>query len=347
MLPLRQSDITVRGHAIEVRLYAEDPRHDHRPSPGELFEYRLTEGDGLRFEDGVRAPTEITPFYDPMMAKIVAWAPTRTEAAARLSRTLDGARVHGVRTNKGMLAAVLRDPDFLAGRTYTDFVDLHPQLLIGDVPRDATVHLAAAIATGVVSRRSSDQVTGFADAGFRTLTVPTRNPAVWLDQDGKDWAVRYRLGRSGEHRSIELELAGETLTMDLVGLTHDSVRVFHRGLSTALTVATYPDGTVWVNDRVSQSVWTPAERFPESGRASGAAGGATVSQLPGTVTLLGVGPGDRVEEGQVLVVIEAMKMEHEMKAPVSGVIESVHVSVGEFVDAGRVLVTVGAEEVQA
>ena len=121
-LPLGQDDIGLRGHAIEARLYAEDPRTDFLPSTGTLVAWEEAHGPGIRWESGVEAGSAVTIHYDPMLAKVIAHAPTRAEAAQRLARALAAARVHGVRTNIPLLLEVLRHPEFVAGRLDTHFV---------------------------------------------------------------------------------------------------------------------------------------------------------------------------------------------------------------------------------
>jgi 3-methylcrotonyl-CoA carboxylase alpha subunit len=338
-LLLGQGEPTPTGHAIEVRLYAEDPARDFLPTPGPLHRYTRPEAAGVRYDDGVAAPGEVPPFYDPMLAKVIAWAPSRAEAAAKLAAALDATAVHGLTTNRAFLAALLRDPDFLAGDTRTDFLDHHPRLLDPAPATPAVVHLAAAIAASVARRRAGDHA---APPGFRPLVAESLTHAVWRPLNGEPIRLAYRLGAGSGDTELVLRLDGEPAQrheLTLLDLGADGVRVRHDGVEVPCTVAAYPDGTVWVNDPAAQSGWRPEPRLPEAGLAAAAKN--PVSQLPGTVTEVLVKVGDRVSAGQKLVVVEAMKMEHPATAAADGVVEAVHVEPGQYVPAHTVLVTLG------
>jgi propionyl-CoA carboxylase alpha chain len=341
-LGLDQELIYPVGHAIEVRLYAEDPAQDFRPTPGPLHHYSHADLPGLRYEDGVAAPGEVPAFYDPMLAKIVASAPGRTEAAGLLAAALDATEVHGLTTNRAFLAALLRDPDFLAGETRTNFLDHHPGLLDPRPRTPRTVHLAAALATSVARRRRADTV---AAPGFRPLVADLLTRTTWTVEGGDAVEVGYRLGVSRGDTSLVLELDGDRRHLELFDLGPDGVRVRHDGVEYSCTVRRHPDGSVWVNDGLSQSGWHPAPRLPES--AAVAAAGGTTSELPGTIVAVLAEVGETVNAGQKLVVLEAMKMEHPAVAVTDGVIEEIHVSVGQYVDAHTVLVTVAPAEASA
>jgi 3-methylcrotonyl-CoA carboxylase alpha subunit len=192
-LGFTQDDVTVNGHAIEVRLYAEEPARDFAPAPGPVHRYvhpdgphpdAYVRGKGcpsnrfrehsdipIRWEDGIGSSAEISPFYDPMIAKVIAHGATRTEAALRLSRALAATEVHGTATNLVFLAAALSHDDFLAGETRTDFIDRHPELLTAQPPTPGHVHLAAGIAVTVARRRAADQLTRLAPPGSATATM--------------------------------------------------------------------------------------------------------------------------------------------------------------------------------
>jgi 3-methylcrotonyl-CoA carboxylase alpha subunit len=348
VLGLEQSALHPTGHAVEVRLYAEDPARDYRPTPGELHRYAHPERPGLRFEDGVAAPGEVSAFYDPMLAKVIARGDTRAEAAAALASALDATEVHGVVTNREFLAALLRDPDFLAGATRTDFLEHHPHLLDADPATPRLVHLAAAVAVSAARRRGHDTL---APPGFRPLVAELLTRATWEPSRGEPIELGYRIGATRGDTDLVLEYEGRRHELTLLDLraTGDgdgdggSVRIRFDGVDHRCTVASYPDGSVWVNEPSGQSSWLPRSRLPESAGASTAAG--PVAELPGTVVAVLVEPGQRVSAGQPLVVIEAMKMEHPATVATDGVVERVHVSLGQYVEAKAVLVTL--EQVEA
>ncbi|TCK22256.1 biotin carboxylase N-terminal domain-containing protein [Pseudonocardia endophytica] len=338
-MPLRigKDDVTIRGHAIEVRLYAEDPARGYLPTPGPLHRYAHPHDlPGVRFEDGVAAPGEITPFYDPMLAKIVAVADDRAEAAARLAGALDATEVHGTTTNRAHLAAVLRDPDFLAGGTRTDYLDAHPGLATPSPPDLHLVHLSAVVATAAAARRADDRRTPFAAPGFRLLPGSPLTRSIWEGPAGGTHEVEYRLDDARGDTSLVLAIADGRHEVHLRDLGPDAVRVECSGVEHRCAVHRYPDGSHWVTSALGQTGWRPAPRLPEPDPV--AATGGPTAELPGTVVAVLVVPGDRVEPGQPLVVVEAMKMEHPAVAAGPGVVRAVLVEVGQYVPARSVLV---------
>jgi propionyl-CoA carboxylase alpha chain len=331
------------GHAIEVRLYAEaaslqDGVPHFRPTPGPLHHYAHPERPGVRFEDGVAAPGEVSAFYDPMLVKVIAHAPTRTEAAAVLAGALEATELHGTVTNRDLLVALLRDPDFLAGETRTDFLDRHPDLLTPPPATPAVVHLAAAVSVTAARRRAADGVTGHAPPGFRLLPGGPLPTAGWAPAPGADPVpVGYRLGAAAGDTDLDLVLDGTPHALTLRDLGPDGVRVVHDGVEYPCTVRVHPDGSVWVNDPAAQSGWHPEPRLPDPELSADAAG--PVAEVPGTVVAVLVSAGQQVTAGQKLVVLEAMKMEHPTVAAAPGMVEAVHVQPGQYVDAHTVLVT--------
>ena len=341
-LGIEQSDVVQHGHAIEVRLYAEDPARGFLPTPGPLHLFDCPDRPGLRYEVGVTAPGEVSAHYDPMMAKIIAYADSRDEAAVALASALEAMRIHGLVTNRDFLAALLRDPDFLAGATCTDFLDHHQKLL--DPPRatPTVVHLAAALAASVSRRRAADPMTGFAPPGFRTLAAEMMTSAVWQPVGRKPVAMTYRLAAPAGDTELTLDVDGIRRRFDLFDLGADRVRVRYDGIDYPCAVTAHRDDTVWVNDATSQSGWLPEPRLPDRAVAAASAAGP-VSELPGTVVDILVSEGDTVAAGQKLVVLEAMKMEHPALAGAGGVVQTINVSVGQYVEAQTELVTIAPE----
>ena len=335
-LPFTQDAVRPRGHAIEVRLYAEDPAQADRPAPGTV--HRYAHDQDLRWEDALGAHGEISAFYDPRIAKVIAHAPTRAAAARRLAAGLARAEIHGPTTNRDLLVAVLRDPDFLAGATRTDFLDRHPQLRTPEPATPRVVHLAAAVACTRAARRAHDPRASLAPPGWRTLRNSPRPVIHWDGPDG-EVAVVDRLGQD------TLTLDGTDHTLALRDLTPGSVRVTHAGVEYRCRVAQHdgPAGvTAYVDDGEGHSNWRELPRLPAPDAAAGGAG--PVSEVPGTVVEVLVNEGEHVVAGQKLVVLEAMKMEHPALAAADGVVETVHVAVGQYVEAHATLVTLGAAE---
>ncbi|MDD7918185.1 acetyl/propionyl/methylcrotonyl-CoA carboxylase subunit alpha [Actinomycetospora callitridis] len=331
-LPFTQDDVRPRGHAVEVRLYAEDPAQDDRPAPGTL--HRYAHDQTLRWEDALGASGEISAFYDPMIAKVIAHALTRAAAARRLAAGLAQAEIHGPPTNRDLLVAVLRDADFLAGATRTDFLDRHPHLRTPAPATPPVVHLAAAVACTSAARREHDPRAHLAPPGWRTLRGAPRPTVHWAGPDG-EVAVRSTIRPD----AIALDVDGVEHILDLRDLTAGSVRLTHDGVEYRCRVAQH-DGTAYVDDTEGHGAWRELPRLPAPDAAAGGAG--PVSEVPGTVVEVLVREGEQVVAGQKLVVLEAMKMEHPALAAADGIVETVHVAVGQYVEAHATLVTLGA-----
>jgi 3-methylcrotonyl-CoA carboxylase alpha subunit len=368
-LGFTQEDVRIDGHAVEVRLYAEAPARDFAPAPGTVYRYRhgdgVTDGAGrvglagpVRWEDGIGESAEISPFYDPMIAKVIVHAPARREAALRLARALAAAELHGTATNRDFLVAALRSDGFLAGQTRTDFIDLHPGLLTAGPWAPEHVHLAAAVAVTVARRRKKDVLTPYAPPGFRLLpghpdttavweTVPANNTGHAGTRDDGTREIAYRLvvpegvEASGSDARLRLTVDGVRRELALRDLTETSVRVRDGAREWPCRVAVHADGSVWVNDPDGQRGWRPRPRLPEGPVGPGGAG--PVAEMAGVVAAVKVQPGDRVTAGQQLVIVEAMKMEWPSVAAADGVVEAVHVEAGQYVDAQALLVTVGEQ----
>ncbi|MBN6731264.1 acetyl/propionyl/methylcrotonyl-CoA carboxylase subunit alpha [Burkholderia multivorans] len=341
-LPLTQDRIAFSGHAIEIRLYAEDTTRDYLPTPGPLFHYSHPELPGVRYEDGVAAPCEVPAYYDPMLSKVIGYASTRTEAAALLASALERTQIHGTITNRDMLVALLRDPDFLAGSTCTDFLEHHRALLHPRTTTPEVVHLAAALAVTIARRRAADRSTAFAPPGFRVLPGSPPAKTVWESVSGQRRDISYRLGAAGGTTELEIHVDGRRHDMSLRNLSPDGVRVLYQGSECPCGVTRHVDGSIWVNDPTSQSGWRIAPRLPDAETAS--SGTSPIAPLPGTVVAVLVSEGERVTSGQELVIVEAMKMEHPVTANEDGVVEKIHVSVGQHVAAKTVLLTVGSDK---
>jgi propionyl-CoA carboxylase alpha chain len=330
------------GAAIEVRLYAEDPAAGWRPTggtvrrfavPGVRSEFDALDRPGIRLDAGVVDGTPVGTAYDPMLAKVIAWAPTRTEAAGRLAAALAGARVHGLATNRDLLVRTLRHPDFLAGRTDTAFFDrIGLDALSAPLAGPAEVELAvlAAALAGAASRREAARVLGGLPSGWRN--VPFQPQRVGFDHGGETVEVGYRQARSG------LLVDGRD-DVRLVSATPVAVVLEVAGVEHRLAVAL--DGE---DVDVDGDGWSVAlrvlPRFPDA--AAAVAEGSLVAPMPGTVTAVHVAAGDAVGAGQPLLVLEAMKMQHPVVASTAGVVRSLDVVPGTQVDAGTVLAVIEA-----
>ena len=324
-LPATQEQIAAAGHAIEVRLYAEDPANGYLPNTGTLRIFDVEPADGVRVDTGFVAGDVVTANYDPMLAKVIVHAPTRDEAATRLAAYLRRAGIEGVVTNKDSLAAVLSEPDFLAGRTTTDYLDTHEAVLtpVQDRVRHALAVLAA-----------RDQDGPVAPAGWRNVAAVPE----WLQLTiaGAPLTLRWMREREGLRvQTVDGDpLLGEATDLGLARLTATSVDL--DGVLTPVAVVGQDHGVVTVDGLTLAFEVLP--RFDEN--AHSAEGGGPTTPVPGTVTDVRVGEGDEVTAGQIIVVLEAMKMEHTITADADGVVTAVHVRAGQAVDAHQVVVSI-------
>jgi propionyl-CoA carboxylase alpha chain len=332
------------GHAIEVRLYAEDPAAGWRPQTGTLHRLMIQNVDvefglsrepgGLRLDSGVVDGSDVSVHYDPMLAKVIAWAPTRDEAARRLALALAGARVHGLTTNRDLLVRVLRHPAFRAGETDTAFLDRHGldvlarPLADGPAPAGSTpVRLSALAAALHAAHR--DRAAARVQRGI---------PSGWRNVDSQPQRRSYDGGLDVEYRLVRGRLRAEGFDgVELVESTVDGVVLDVGGVRHAFDVAHY-DGLVCVDSVLGPVALRPLGRFPDP--AAQVAAGSLLAPMPGAVTAVHVTEGERVEPGQQILVLEAMKMQHSITAPAAGVVRSLAATVGTQVDAGSVLAVV-------
>ncbi|MFJ9442011.1 acetyl/propionyl/methylcrotonyl-CoA carboxylase subunit alpha [Kitasatospora sp. NPDC101235] len=322
-----------RGHAIEARLYAEDPAKDWQPATGTLHRLELAlpyqefTGTGLRLDSGVEAGSEITPHYDAMLAKVIAWAPTRDAAARRLADALARARIHGPATNRELLVRALRHPAFLAADLHTGFLAEHTaELTAPDTKGVERAALAAALADAAGRR-------GALPSGWRNLPSQPQLKC-YRAEDGTESAVRYRHTRSGllaeDHPEVELVEAAP----DRVVLSEDGLRRTYR-------VARYGD-RVHVDTPAGGTALTALPRFPDPTVRTDP--GALLAPMPGTVVRVVAAVGDPVTAGQPLLVLEAMKMEHRVAAPADGTLVELRVTPGRQVETGTLLAVVQPTE---
>jgi propionyl-CoA carboxylase alpha chain len=324
------------GHAIEARLYAEDALNDFLPVAGRVDHFEFPIIPGLRVDSGVESGSEVSPFYDPMIAKVVAWAETRQEAAALLAEGLQRARIHGLITNRELLVRILRHPEFLSGDIDTHFLERHsPFDLGGSLPGQTEIRIAAVAAAlaGQSGRRATSQLLASIPSGWRNS--PSQLQEVDFEVDGSVIKVGYRFEARG---GLTIALDGEPIEdVALIGMSGDRV-----GLQVGPQLRWFDiarNGLVQHVDGPGGYVrFVELPRFPESAREEDP--GSLHAPMPGRIVKVMVGEGDDVTDGQVVIVLEAMKMEHSLRAPYDGVVRSVSAAPGDQVEAGTVLAVV-------
>jgi acetyl-CoA carboxylase biotin carboxylase subunit len=341
-LPFTQDELTMQGAAVECRIYAEDPANGFLPQSGPIVDWHLPPMDGLREDGGVETGSHVGIHYDPMLAKIITYDRDRTGALRRMIRALETLSVQGITTNQGFLLKVLRHPEFVAGRFDTHFIDTHMRDDLQVALPDGVVREAAVAATlADVERRRGAGPLAHVPAGFRN----NRWAPQWVEYDGPGGhPVRVEYWHSGGDRFEVRVGEGEFADTRLVACTRDGrayqVRVELDGLRRRWRVVRA--GDVWhVQGSAGSIMLAEKPRFPDP--AAEAAAGGCVAPMPGKVIQIRVEAGQHVNQGDVLVVMEAMKMEHSVAAPADGTVEKVHVADGDQVDGGDLLVTLDEE----
>ncbi len=321
----------MHGHAIEARIYAEDPRAGYLPQTGVLHRFRFP--SGVRLDSGVEDGSEVSIHYDPMLAKVIAHAPTRNEAARALALALHQAHIHGVITNRRLLVEILRHPEFLAGDTDTHFLERHPPAELDAPLADSVLgrHALAAALSRQAINRSAAPVLASVPSGWRNS--PSQAQSVSFATENGELTVAYQFGRD---HALQASIDGVPVP-DTTALmvTPEHVILETGGVSRSYSVARvgdhyYVDGP----DGASECRELPRFGIEELQDAEG----SLVSPMPGKVISVSVAEGDDARSGDVLVIVEAMKMEHSVRAPFDGIVASVHVAAGDQVENDQVLV---------
>ncbi|MEV4142728.1 biotin carboxylase N-terminal domain-containing protein [Amycolatopsis sp. NPDC049691] len=329
------------GHSIEVRLYAEDPAAGWQPQSGTLHTFEVpdvdrsfTHGPGLRLDSGFETGSVVGVHYDPMLAKVITWAPTRAEAARRLAKALAATKIHGVVTNRDLLVNILRHEAFLAGETDTAFFDRHgldtlaAPLATPDTERLSALAAALADAAGNRARATTQ---GRLPSGWRNVRSAGQRKVFTVAD--REHEVVYSLTRDG--------LKADGYEAELVSAEPGRVVLDVAGVRRAFDVARH-DGVSYVDSALGSVALKAEPRFADPDAALAA--GSLVAPMPGTVVRLAVQAGDPVKAGDPLLWLEAMKMEHRIAAPADGVVAELPVTVGQQVEVGTILAVVGEAE---
>jgi len=339
-LPPEAAAAAISGHAIEVRLYAEDVPAGFLPVTGTLHRFEIPRAPGIRIDTGFQNGSEVSPHYDAMLAKVIAHGRTRADAARRLARALDRAQIHGLTTNRALLAAILREPEFLAGGTDTGYLTRHePAALMTaaagpSAARVTATHALVAALAAQAEHRAQALVLGTLPSGWRNVvSAPQR---VTFTAAGQEYAVAYRITGATVRASvneIRVEALIRSADSERVDLEVDGTRrvylVHHVGAGTFVDAS---DGSTALAE---------VPRFGDPERAAPA--GSLLAPMPGLVLRVHAEVGAAVVAGQPLLVLEAMKMEQTVFAPADGVVAELHAKAGDQVATGQVLAVVEAE----
>ena len=328
-LPVGQGDVTFAGHAVECRVYAEDPLRGYLPSPGLLTAFEPPSGEGVRNDVGTYAGDEVTTYYDPLLAKVLTWGRQRREALRRMDRALGAYRIEGVKSNLPLLRAVLSHPVFRSGKATTDFLETYvsPEALVSAAAEEALLAAFGALLLGMGAPTDPWHAIGpWRSGGLARLDLEHEGVVHVIEArravgSTDDWLVslfgrerRARFARVGDDRVL-VETDGESKPMQ--------VRRTQLGIEVAS----------------GKRRWTFRWSFTahHAGAAETHRQRGLTAPMPGLVLKVLVRPGERVRMHQTLIVLEAMKMEHSIEAPYDGVVTAVHCAEGGRVAEGSVL----------
>ncbi len=334
--PLDPAPPRPSGHAVEARLYAEDPARDWQPQTGALHALEVPDAPGLRLDTGYTGGDTIGVHYDPMLAKVIAHAPTRAGAVRLLARALERARIHGPVTNRELLVRSLRHPDFAAARLDTGFYDRHlADLTAPEAGRDpARAALAAALAECVRATTAGGPApTRF--GAWRNVPSGPQLKRYRSEPDGTEHEVAHRAARTGTPEPYAAP------GIRVLAAAPDHVTLEVDGVRRHFAVTADRDGDrVYVDTAAASYTFTTLPRFTDP--AAHTAPGSLLAPMPGTVVRLaeGLAAGAVVEAGQPLIWLEAMKMEHRILAPATGTLTALHAAPGHQVEVGALLAVV-------
>ncbi|MCW5676080.1 MAG: ATP-grasp domain-containing protein [Xanthobacteraceae bacterium] len=329
-LPLPQDKIRIHGHAVEARIYAEDAARGFLPSTGKLSALRFPGGNGIRVDSGVEQGGEVTPFYDPMIAKLIAYGATREQAFDRLSEALGGTVISGPRSNVEFLRALADSAEMRAGTVDTGYIERNLEALTKTGEADFA---AAAFAVEELMRREQ----GKQREAARLLPASARR-SPWSAQDGYDFGAKREIPVSvlvnGTRAIARVRQEGNSLRASVNGVEASPSEIVEAG-----------DLLVAIREGRQTGVKLAEASSADLSRASG--NGAVSAPMHGKVLSVSVAKGDKVAKGQRLMVLEAMKMEHALDAATDGVVAELSVAAGEQVSEGAQLILIKPEKAQA
>ena len=329
-LQYSQEDIEWTGSSIEARLYAENPNNDFLPETGNMFAYEQAENDFMtRWDSGIHKDSVIGTNFDPMLAKVISYGATRDDAARVLAKSLEDSHIGGVITNKDFLIATLRSDEFLKGNTTTDFIERVKPPRVKNLSNDElNLALTAAAMWKQMRNRISSDIAPYIPSGWTNGRLP--NPNITFVLDGEEIFVEYKLINKNKFLVFNSEVEVVNIDDKYIDLVFDGVRVKSRISEDAEFILVHiPSGDVSFEVK---------PRFSMPGLEVQA--GGLVAPMPGKVVDLKVKKGSKVKSGETLVILEAMKMEHSIKASEDGVIADIFIKENDQVENGAVLMVV-------
>ena len=325
-LEFTQDDISWHGHSIEARLYAEDPGNNFLPEVGTLIAYDTEMAGDIRWDSGIEQGYKVGTDFDPMLSKVIAWAPNRIDAINKLARGLEKAHFGGVKTNRDFLISCLRNKSFINGNTTTDFIEREKPNSEQVLSENQIFNASAAIALWIaMGNRASDEVTDFMPSNWTNGRMPHQRIKLMILKN--EIEIKYQLKRSGL-----FEVMGTNCKIHAVDESGIDVEV---GSHRFFAQVTRANDQILINMPFGDLIAVIVPRFIEP--RNEVPEGGLVAPMPGKVIEVKVKKGDKVKAGETLIIIEAMKMEHSIKATENGKVAKLMVYLNQQVDNGAIL----------
>ena len=328
-----QEDITCEGHSIEARLYAEDPNNDFLPETGTLIAFEEDYEAEARWDSGVESGSIIGTSFDPMLAKVIAYGASRSDAAAKLARALESAHIGGLKTNRDFLIATLKTKEFLEGDTTTDFIERVKPPRVLELKEDEINHVTAIAALWIQGiNRVNDGVLGHLPSGWTNGRIPKQN--IKFNYKEEEINVTYKANKDG---SFNIHNSSNAVVYEYF---EDGIDIEFNGRRNFSKITT-SNNKILVHMPYGDILLDIVPRFVVPGMEVQA--GGLVAPMPGRVIDLKVKKGSKVKAGDTLVILEAMKMEHSIKATENGVISDLFISSNDQVENGALLMVLKSD----
>ena len=329
-LKFNQNDISFNGSSIEARLYAEDPNNDFLPEIGTLIAFEKSNSAEARWDTGVIKGAVIGTDFDPMLAKVISFAPNRIDAASKLAKALESAHIGGVKTNRDFLINCLKSPEFLKGNTTTDFIErVNPDRKL--IINEGDLNHATVIAALWIQMKNRDEakVAKFMPSGWTNGRLPKQK--IIFEYEGQEIKVEYSQKRNGQFSFSDNKVA------QIYSSDNESIDVMFDG-KRHISKITSSKNNILVHMPYGDVMLNVKPKFTLPGLE--VATGGLVAPMPGKVIDIKVKKGKKVKAGDTLVILEAMKMEHSIKAAEDGVVSELLISINDQVENGALLMIV-------
>ena len=329
-IKFNQNDISFNGSSIEARLYAEDPNNDFLPEIGTLIAFEKSNSAEARWDTGVIKGAVIGTDFDPMLAKVISFAPNRIDAASKLAKALESAHIGGVKTNRDFLINCLKSPEFLKGNTTTDFIErVNPDRKL--IINEGDLNHATVIAALWIQMKNRDEakVAKFMPSGWTNGRLPKQK--IIFEYEGQEIKVEYSQKRNGQFSFLDNKVA------QIYSSDNESIDVMFDG-KRHISKITSSKNNILVHMPYGDVMLNVKPKFTLPGLE--VATGGLVAPMPGKVIDIKVKKGKKVKAGDTLVILEAMKMEHSIKAAEDGVVSELLISINDQVENGALLMIV-------